>query len=121
MSSDDILSALKIEGIRFSATGEGSAGAYGLLSSGEKLSLYVPNLSAATKTLGVNETRVFPNIQLIETRGETEYFDTRVSEGGIWASPVQTWLELSSAGPREQEAAREIEKMLLESRGEYMR
>jgi hypothetical protein len=100
---------LQESGMRYVATGEGSAGRYRLLSGGEKLSLYVDDLQKAASLLEIKESRVFPNVELIEEESDPFYFDARV-EGAIrWASPIQTWLELSLAGPREREAAQPLE------------
>ena len=66
--------------------------------------------------LEVKDSRVFPNVELIEKESDSSYFDAR-SEGAIrWSSPIQTWLELSLAGPREREAAQALEAAL--ARGE---
>ena len=103
-------------GLRCAATGTASAGRYGVLSSTEPLALYVSSLSAAASLLQVTETRAFPNITLVEARKNLFYFDTRPRGGAVWASPIQTWLELAQAGPREQEGARALEQPILEGR-----
>ena len=103
-------------GLRCAATGTASAGRYGVLSSTEPLALYVSSLSAAASLLQVTETRAFPNITLVEARKNLFYFDTRPRGDAVWASPIQTWLELAQAGPREQEGARALEQPIVEGR-----
>lgn len=99
-------------------TGMGSAEKYGVLSSPRQLSLYVSDLDRTRDLLGVSETRVFPNAELVEDSSETAHFDRRVEGGIAWASPVQTWLELMRAGPREREAAEALGQALGWSGGE---
>ena len=99
--------------LRYASTGDGAAERYGLLSCPDKLSIYVDDLERATEVLGVRETSVFPNIQLMEEKNDLVYFDCRVNGDERWASPIQTWLELGNAGPREQQAAGELEQVIL--------
>ncbi len=100
---------LQESGMRYVATGDGSTGRYRLLSGGEKLSLYVDDIQRATSLLEIKESRVFPNVELIEEESDPFYFDARVEGAVRWASPIQTWLELALAGPREREAAQLLE------------
>lgn len=102
-------------------TGLGSAAHYGALSGPGQISLYVSHLDTAGELLEVEQTRVFPNIQLIEERSDTVYFDAR-SDGQVrWASPIQTWLELATGGPREQDASRMLETKLASGRAEDLK
>lgn len=94
-----------VRGARAVVTGVGSAPHYGVLSGSDVLSVYVSDLQAALRAAPVHATRVFPTIRLIEERSDVPYFDARRAEGLLWASPVQTWLELASGGPRERQAA----------------
>ena len=108
---------LQREHIRSVVTGLGSASRYGVLSSSGRLYLYVSDLAKAAEMLGVEETRVFPDLELIEEKSDVVYFDARPADGRRWASPVQTWLELASAGPRERQAARTLEADLRDGKG----
>ncbi|MDX1934763.1 MAG: hypothetical protein SFU56_19370 [Capsulimonadales bacterium] len=63
--------------LRAVATGEGSVGRYGLLSGPDRLSLYVSDPDEAARLLEVRPTRVFPDVELVETDDETVYFDAR--------------------------------------------
>jgi hypothetical protein len=94
--------------LRCTATGIGSVGRYGVLSAPAKISLYVSDLAAVRDLLEVQETRLFPNVELIEDGSEVVHFDRRVEGDVAWASPIQAWVELMEAGPREREAADEL-------------
>jgi hypothetical protein len=118
LSPEDIWYAVQEERIhggsfRAVATGLSSAGYYKALSGSGRLGLYVSNLNAATTRLQIRTGKAFANIELHEDRKNTVYFDAREDGGKLWASPIQTWLELAAGGPREQEAAEQIERTLL--------
>lgn len=105
--------ARRSNGLRSTATGAASAAHYGVLSGVERLSVYVDNLPRAAELLQVREGRAFADIELIEERKTLLFFDNRRGgDGQVWSSPVQTWVELAQAGPREQEAARSLEERL---------
>jgi hypothetical protein len=76
-SLSDAWTKLSESPLRYIATGDGSAGPYHLLSSSEKLSLYVENLEEACHLLKVKPGRVFPNVELIEETSDLFYFDVR--------------------------------------------
>lgn len=105
---------------RYVATGLGSAAKYRVLSGPDKLSLYVSDLDAAAEVVGMRETRAFPNIELIESKDDLTYFDARRQGNEVWASPIQTWLELATGGPREREAAQSLRVALAQGRGEEL-
>ncbi|MCX6378957.1 MAG: hypothetical protein NT023_05690 [Armatimonadetes bacterium] len=120
LSAEEVWNRLNARGIRAVVTGEGSAGRYRVLSGMDKLALYVDHLEEVVDLLEVKETRVFPNLQLIEENSDVVYFDTR-QEGLVrWASPIQAWLELSLGGPREREAAQSLETALLEGQADSL-
>jgi hypothetical protein len=104
---------LQEAGVRAVVTGSGSAGRYGLLSGPAKLSLHVDDFEKAETRLQITPGRVFPNIELVEETDDLVYFDARSEETIRWASPLQTYLELSHSGPREKEAAQTLEFLLL--------
>ncbi len=106
--------------LRSVATGIASAGHYRLLSGVDMLSLYVSDSSTANDILEVRPGRAFANIQIFEERKHVVYFDARPEHHTRWASPIQSWLELANAGPREQEAAEELERLLLNGHGETL-
>lgn len=107
--------------LRAVATGLSSAGHYKALSGVGRLGLYVSDLNAATTSLQIRAGKAFANIELYEDRKNAVYFDAREEGDRLWASPIQTWMELITGGPREQEAAEEIERMLLAKQGDYNR
>ncbi len=120
LPSEEIWRRLGESGLRHGATGDASAGRYHVLSGVDKTSLYVSDVDAASRLLDVTPGRAFSNIELREADSDLFYFDLRF-EGGIrWASPIQTWLELSHAGPREREAARHLEAFLLSGKAEAL-
>lgn len=106
---------------RYTATGAASAERYRVLSNSGPLSLYVGDYDAALNALQVRQSRIFPNIELIETVSDIAYFDARTEEQSVWASPVQTWLELAHGGPREQDAAGSLATLLAKSEGEIVK
>jgi hypothetical protein len=111
------LDGLRREGaLRSVMTGLSSAGHYRLLSGLETPRLYVSDLRKACEVLEIKQGRGFANIHLYEDRKNLVFFDARSENRILWSSPIQTWLELATAGPREQEAADEMEHLLLENR-----
>jgi hypothetical protein len=118
LSPEHVWDALKEErtfgSLRAVATGLSSAGHYKALSGGGRLQLYVSDINYATTRLALRTGKAFANIELHEDRKHAVYFDAREEGAMLWASPIQTWLELATGGPREQEAATAIEQMLLE-------
>lgn len=120
LSVPEVWKRLQSSGIRCVTTGNGSAGHYGLLSSSEKFSLYVDDFERAVELLEIESGPLFPNVELIEDRGDVVYFDTRKDADVLWASPLQTWLELSVGGPREREAAQVLEARFLQGKEEQL-
>jgi hypothetical protein len=109
---------LRESGVRYVATGDGSAFRYRLLTEPPRLALYVEDAQKAASIMEVTPQRAFFNIDLIEEKGDIVYFDARPDGAARWASPVQTWLELSLGGGREREAAQPLEAILLKGKGE---
>jgi hypothetical protein len=113
----DTLSNAGQNGLRAVTTGIGSAGKYKLLSGVDRQSIYVDNLQRAVEILQVRPGNAFSNIELLECRKNIVYFDARKDGSIVWASPIQTWVELATSGPREQEVAQQLESMLLTGNG----
>lgn len=99
-------------GLRFVATGIASAGRYKVLSGVYTLSVYVTNLELAQEIIPIKAGKAFSNLEFIEEQSPTVYFDARKADGQLWSSPIQCWLELANAGPREQEASQELMSIL---------
>jgi hypothetical protein len=110
-----LASARAETGLRWATTGLSSAAFHGVLFGIEHLSLYVDGAGRAADILGIEEGRAFANVTLIETSRNLVYFDLRADGDALWASPIQTWLELAHAGPREREAAEGLERRLIET------
>lgn len=100
--------------IKATSTGLGSASHYNALAIEDKISLRVDDSTRVMELLDVTPSRAFPNIEITEDDDETAFFDCRLEEGVIWASPIQTLLELSAGGPRERDASQQFETKLLE-------
>jgi hypothetical protein len=76
-----------------------------LPSSSNMVSLYVSSSTPFLGEFGIEETDRFPNVEFLETDDPTVYFDRRPFGPIPYVSPLQTYLELSNGGKREQEAA----------------
>ncbi len=63
--------------------------------------------------LPVEQDARFPNLELIGTDEPNVYFDRRVEPEGIFASPVQTWLELATGEKRQREIAEQVKTRIL--------
>ena len=77
---------------------------------------YCTNLSAVKDTLvnQLTETNRFADLTIKETKEKTPFFDGRSENGGIlFASPVQTYLELSIGDKREKQMAEQIKMQLI--------
>jgi hypothetical protein len=116
-----LAAARRVNGLRAAASGISSAEYYGLLSGVERLTLYVDDLKETAGLLEIREGRSFANIELVEAQKNLLFFDVREQANAVWASPIQTWLELAQAGPREQEAAKTMERRLAAGKGEQPR
>jgi len=112
LQPDGIWSRLAESRVLYAATGLSSASRYGLISGLDRQQIYVENLTRAIDLLMVKPTRLFPNVELVEDSSPVPYFDTRSEGPERWASPVQTWLELSLGEPRERVAALQLRSKL---------
>lgn len=113
----EIWIAMKSDDLRAIVTGEGSAGHYRILSGQEKLTLYVDDLQRARESLQIKPGQLFPNVELIEDKNDLRYFDARPENRTLWASPIQTWMELANSGSRERAAAGELETLFEKGKG----
>ena len=101
-------------GQRFTATGLVTAAQYTNLSSGGEQSAYVDSVGDLLDGLDAQETRRFPNLELWRVPNEAVFFDTSAEEEIVFASPLQTYLELATGDARTQQAALPLRKALLE-------
>jgi hypothetical protein len=97
----------------FAATGLSSVAKYAVMSRDEKIALYCPKLDDLQERLKGEETDRFPNVELIETDDEPLFFDARPERGFVWASPIQTYLELMAGDKRDQETADQVKSLLV--------
>jgi len=99
------------EGVQMAARGER---AFTLFPGSERsLTVYTDDSGPLGEAIGLEETRRFSNLELLETRDETVYFDRRLRDGFFWTSPVQTYLELANGGKRERDIAEQLRAGLL--------
>ena len=117
VSEDAAWERLSKSPFRAIATGDSSAAHYRTLSGKDKLTLYVDDLNEAGKCLEIVADSLFPNVELIEEKNDLVYFDARQDGNALWSSPIQTWLELSLAGPRERQAAEALQSVFLKGEG----
>jgi hypothetical protein len=93
-------------------TGASSTEAYAVMAREPVQSFYCSDLDGAVKSLGddVRETDRFANVTLLETQDDFVYFDRRP---GLWASPIQSYLELLAGDKRERETAEQVRRLIL--------
>jgi hypothetical protein len=99
-------------GARVVLTGSSSVEHYAVMTREPVQSFYCSDLDGAIKSLGgdIRETDRFANVSLLETRDDFVYFDRRP---GLWASPIQTYLELLAGDKRERETAEQVRRVIL--------
>ena len=103
--------------LRWAVTGESSVARYAMFSQGGPQHLAVSDASLAMTILQGKPEPVpnFADLELIETDSPGFYFGNEIDDNGVrWASRLQTWLELQCGDARQQDAARELRKQLLE-------
>ena len=76
--------------------------------------IYTESIDELSAGVEIAETSRFPDITLLETIEPSVYFDRRKEQDSYLISPLQTFLQLSTEGKREQEAANSMIKNLLD-------
>jgi hypothetical protein len=99
------------------ATGVSSVSRYAVMQREEKISVYCPLGNELSLLLAPTTSSRFPNLEIIDTKNATAYFDAREENGFFWASPVQTYIELMNGDKRDQETAEQVKAFLLEKTG----
>lgn len=96
-------------------TGASSVGRYATLATERTVSIYCSRLQYLLEGIEpiIDRSSRFPNVELIETRDPTVYFDLRSRDGIPWASPIQTWLELATGDKRQQQAALQVRERII--------
>lgn len=98
------------------ATGLASVTRYAVMQRDEMLSIYSPQIDSLINALSATVADRFPNLELIETDEQLPFFDAK--ENTIpWASPIQTFLELSHGDKRDVEAAQQVRDSLIRQIG----
>jgi hypothetical protein len=99
-------------------TGAASVSRYAVMQAGEKLSIYCPDPKGwLSKLPGASADR-FPSLSIIQTEDASVYFDARLDEGLVWASPLQSCLELMAGDKRDQETALQVKELIFRQLGE---
>jgi len=95
-------------------TGSSSISAYAVMAREPLQSFYCSNVESASKWLGesLRQTSRFANVQLRETRDKFVYFDRRKD---LVASPIQVYLDLMTGDKREQEAAEQVRRFIMDA------
>ena len=105
--------------LRVVVTGASSTPEYAVMAREERTSFYTTDarelLERVESPTGLEETPRFTNVEFLETADETVYFDARPLDAGIWASPIQTYLELMAGDKRDRETAEQVAESLLAS------
>lgn len=100
------------------ATGLSSVSRYATMQREEVLSLYCPQMNRVQTAIAGRETDRFPNLELVEASEQPLYFDARRDAEFLWASPVQTYLELMRGDKRDRETAEQVRAYILGRIGE---
>ncbi len=112
-----LAAARREAGLRYAATGIASAAYHAVLSGVDRLSLYTDDVDRAAGIIAFRPGRAFANVELVLADKHVEYFDLQPDADALWASPIQTWLELGRGGERERDAAATMDRRLLERCG----
>lgn len=96
-------------------TGAASIDRYGVMPREKTMQCYCTSVAETESIMsaGLEESARFPDLELIETRDPTVYFDARDDERVAAASPVQCWLELQAGDKRQQDAAQGVRNRIL--------
>jgi hypothetical protein len=91
-------------------TGAASVEMYSVMPREKSVQCYCMSIEPIEQRLGtrLEESIRFPDLELVQTRDPTVYFDARTTNGVDIASPVQCWLELNAGDKRQQDASRSV-------------
>jgi hypothetical protein len=87
-------------------------------SAGVPTQIYTEDIAGLLSKIQIEETGRFNNLELIETSDSIVYFDRRweLADGAYFTSPLQTYLDLTTGGKREADAAEQIAGGLLKNK-----
>ena len=96
-------------------TGGASVERYGVMPREKAIQCYCPAIETIEQGLGseLEESLRFPDLELIETRDPTVFFDSRDGGSVSASSPVQCWLELQAGDKRQRDAAAGVRERIL--------
>jgi hypothetical protein len=119
LSGKDLLQRLAAASAKIKApvvaTGLSSVGRYAVMQREEKLAVYCPRTDLLLEQLAPASSAAtrFPNLEIFDTQDPTVYFDATRESEFLWASPVQTYLELMAGDKRDQDTASQVRALLL--------
>ena len=96
------------------ATGLSSVSRYALMQREEIFSVYCPRSARLIDQLPGRADDRFPNLEIIQAAEQALYFNSKKEDGFLWASPVQTYLELMAGDKRDRETAEQVRATLLD-------
>jgi Transcriptional regulator, AbiEi antitoxin, Type IV TA system len=94
-------------------TGLSSVGRYAVMAREDTIQLYCPKIDELQQLLGGQETRQFPDVELIEANQEPLFFYPEHVKEFPWAPALQTYLELMTGDKRDRETAEQVKQFLL--------
>jgi hypothetical protein len=94
-------------------TGTSSVSMYAVMQGKDTISIYCPDPEGWLANVPGSRTDRFPTISVIRTDDASVYFDARRESGLVWASPVQTYLELKMGDKRDQDTALQVRDLIL--------
>ena len=101
-------------------TGSASAEKYATMAREPLMSLYTslpPRELLERSGLAIEETGRFATLEILQTTDARVFFDPRIEDGVIFASPIQTYLELANGDKRQKDAAKQVRRGILASPG----
>lgn len=112
----EILSSLGEWNRRLVVTGAASVDRYAVMPREKVVQCYCIAIEPIEQRLGerLEESPRFPDLELIETRDPTVYFDSRQESGVAWSSPLQAWLELQAGDKRQSQASETVRDRILQ-------
>ena len=94
-------------------TGTSSVSKYAVMQREDTISIYCPDPESWLTNVPGSRTDRFPTISVIRTDDLSVYFDARKESGLVWASPVQTYLELMAGDKRDRDTASQVRELIL--------
>ena len=96
-------------------TGIGSAAHYTNMSVGDIGRIYADNIDLLIQSLPIKPGERFANLEIKVPHDPIVYFDTeRDRQSVLWASPIQTYLEMTQSGDaRLEDSAESLRKDIL--------